>query len=115
MDAASVVGADRGPDPKDDADVPAAVLCAVCGRSDCAGCVADDGRRASVGSPWEQRNAPPIRRLWRTAVLATLDGETFFGELAEGSVASAFRFALLCELFAIASLAALWIPISYVL
>jgi hypothetical protein len=47
--------------------------------------------------------------------LATVDGETFFAELGEGSVAQAFLFALLCELFAIASLAALWLPISYVL
>lgn len=56
-----------------------------------------------------------MRRLWRTAVMATVDGESFFGELGEGSVAAALRFALLCELFAIASLAAVWIPISYAL
>jgi hypothetical protein len=47
--------------------------------------------------------------------MATVDGEAFFGELGDGSVGAAFGFALLCELFAIASLAALWLPISYVL
>lgn len=57
----------------------------------------------------------PLRRLWRTAVLATVDGEAFFGELGDGSLGAAFGFALLCEFCAIASLAALWIPISYVL
>src|SRR5512142_2164572 len=102
MEAAPRSG--RGPDSRDDTDVPAAVLCAVCGRTDCAGCLPDGDRHlAPVGTPWEQRNAPPLRRLWRTAIMATVEGETFFGELGDGSVGAALRFALLCELFAIAS------------
>lgn len=113
MDALPVVGRGLGPD---DTDVPAAVVCAACGRPDCAGChVVEAANRPRAGTPWEQQSAPPLRRLWRTAILATVDGEAFFGELGEGSVAQAFLFALLCELFAIASLAVLWIPISYAL
>src|ERR1041385_383260 len=114
MEAAPLVG--RGPDSRDDADVPAAGLCAVCGRVDCAGCPVEDGReRASTATPWEERHVPPFRRLWRTALLATVDGEAFFGELRDGSLVAAFRFALLCELLAIASLALLWAPLSYAL
>jgi len=119
MDAAPLDGQTqghgRGQDSRDDADVPAAVLCATCGRTDCT-CPLDGGvEHVPAGTPWEQRNAPPIQRLWRTAILATVEGESFFGELGEGSVGAAFRFALLCELFAIARLAILWAPLSYVL
>lgn len=114
MEGAPLSG--RGPDSKDDTDVPAAVLCVACGRTDCAGCAPADRIESSpVGTPWEQRNVPPLRRLWQTAILATVEGETFFGELGEGSVGAAFAFALLCELFAIASLAVLWAPLSYAL
>jgi hypothetical protein len=113
MDYAPVVGRGHGPD---DADVPAAVVCAACGRPDCPGCnQGETANHPKTGTPWEQNGAPPLRRLWRTAILATVDGEAFFAELGEGSVGQAFLFALLCELFAIASLAALWVPISYVL
>lgn len=113
MSAMPVIGRGQGPD---DADVPAAVVCAACGRPECAGCHSGEATsRLKAGTPWEQNGTPPLNRLWRTAILATVDGEAFFGELGDGSVGKAFLFALLCELFAIASLAALWIPISYVL
>jgi hypothetical protein len=111
MDAHRVTG--HGPD---DADVPAAVVCAACGRPDCSGCHHETtGGRRPTGTPWEQNSVPPLRRLWRTAILATVDGEAFFGELGDGSLGAALGFALLCEFCAIASLAALWFPISYVL
>src|SRR5215831_18023246 len=99
----------------EDSDVPAAVVCAACGRSDCPGCVVEERVLLRNGTPWEQHGGAPLRRLWRTALMTTVEGETFFGELGEGSVAAAFRFALLCELCAIASLAAVWIPLSYAL
>jgi hypothetical protein len=111
MDAHRVIG--RG---LDDTDVPAAVVCAACGRPDCTGCIPEPtANRRATGTPWEQNTVPPFRRLWRTAILATVDGEAFFGELGDGSLAAALGFALLCEFCAIASLAALWVPISYVL
>jgi hypothetical protein len=115
MEAAPGIASRHGIEAKDDTDVPAAVLCAVCGRSDCAGCPDVEGKRPATGTPWEQNDVPRLRRLWSTAILATIDGESFFGELGDGSVGAALGFALLCELFAIASLAVLWLPVSYVL
>jgi hypothetical protein len=53
--------------------------------------------------------------LRETARLATVDGEAFFGALPDGSVAAALRFALSCELLAIASLALTCIPVVYAL
>jgi len=97
----------------DDVDVPAAVLCAVCGKTDCAGCAVPDEVRPATGTPWEHRATPMWRRLWQTAELATLDGEAFFGGLGDGSVGAAFGFAFSCELLAIASLAVGWFPLVY--
>jgi hypothetical protein len=106
-------GADA-PEGRDDADVPAAVFCMICGRSDCAGCTAPE-RPSLARTPWEEAKLPVWRRLWQTARLATMDGEAFFGGLGDGSVSAALGFALSCELLAIASLAAAWLPIVYVL
>jgi hypothetical protein len=97
----------------DESDVPAAVVCAVCGKADCAGCSVERKPRSAGGTPWELGNEPPLRRLWRTAVMTTVDGEAFFGDLDDGSVVAAFGFAISCELCAIASLAAVWVPLSY--
>jgi hypothetical protein len=114
---APVVGRARtAPDDADlpDTDVPAAVLCMACGRTDCAGCVTPE--RARIAStPWEAHDQPFSHRLWQTARLATVDGEEFFGALPDGSVAAALRFALSCELLAIASLALTGLPFVYAL
>src|SRR6201999_4147336 len=83
-----------------------------CGRSDCIGCVPEE--RAESATPWEARG-PLLRRLWQTARLATVEGEAFFGALPDGSVFAAFGFAFFCEVLAIASLAAAWLPIVYAL
>jgi hypothetical protein len=101
-----------GPD-ADDADVPATVVCARCGRADCHGCSPPEQRSASATTPWERRQAPAVRRLWQTAQLATLDGETFFAGLGDGSVSSALGFALTCEFLAIGSLAIGWFGVVY--
>jgi hypothetical protein len=95
-----------------DADVPAAVLCMVCGRTDCVGCVPPDRARLAA-TPWEKREGPAWKRLWATARLATVDGEAFFGSLEDGSVSAALAFAFTCEMLAIASLALAWFPIVY--
>ena len=99
--------------PEDDADVPAAVLCAYCGRADCGGCVKAERTAREGETPWEARELPFWRRLIGTAHLATADGEAFFGGLRDGSVSDALYFALSCELLAIGSLAFLWIPLVY--
>src|SRR5215471_13397709 len=79
-----------------DTDVPAAVLCMVCGRTDCTGCSPPD--RARLGAtPWEKQEGSAWRRLWLTARLATVDGEAFFGALPDGSVTAALGFAFSCE------------------
>ncbi len=97
----------------DDSDVPAAVFCLRCGRADCAGCPPVES--AAGATPWEARELPLFRRLWETARLSTVNGETFFGTFGEGNVGAAFGFALTCELLAIGSLACLWLPFLYAL
>ncbi|HEX4340314.1 MAG TPA: hypothetical protein VH062_30610 [Polyangiaceae bacterium] len=94
-------------------DFPAAIICVTCGRTDCVGCTAPERRPAAT--PWESSGAPVWRRLWQTARLATVDGETFFAALQDGSVASALGFAFSCEMLAIASLALAWLPVVYVI
>jgi hypothetical protein len=106
---------DEGPESQDDIDVPALVFCAICGRADCAGCL-DRERAEPYGStPWETAGTPLWKRLWPTARLATVDGETFFGGLSDGSVAPAFGFAFACESVAILSFALLSVPLAYAL
>jgi hypothetical protein len=92
------------PDSAAYAEVPAAILCASCGRVDCAGCVRDSAP-AGARTPWENPSGPLFRRLWQTARMTTVDGETFFADLGDGSVGAAFWFAVACEFFAIGSLA----------
>jgi hypothetical protein len=111
LEAPEAAGSQDGPD---DADVPATVLCTICGRTDCVGCTAPE-RPSTPGTPWEERRLPVWRRLWQTARLATMEGESFFGGLGDGSVPAALGFALSCELLAIASLAVAWLPVVYAL
>jgi hypothetical protein len=110
MASASI--APESADARDDGDVPALALCLVCGRSDCAGCDAEAALAAPDATPWEQRGAP-LSRLVRTAHLTTVEGEAFFAGLGDGSVASAFTFAVACEFLAILSLSLFWAPVVY--
>lgn len=90
-----------------DLEVPAAVLCARCGRPDCGGaCV--DPRASGVFAriPWEGE-APWPRRLVATARAATLDCEGLFASLPDGPVGPALTFALTAELVASLGLVAL--------
>jgi len=112
MSTATAATSDDAPASRDDLDIPALALCLVCGRSDCSGC-AEEAPRAIPSTPWETPGGPRLRRLWQTARLATVDGETFFGGLGDGSVSRALSFAFVCELLAIASLALSWIPVVY--
>ena len=91
-------------------DVPAAVVCALCGRGDCSGC--SDQEEYTQGSgvvaivPWE-RPGSVRQRLWETAKQATLNSEAFFAALPEGAIAPALGFAVLAELLAVAGLSLL--------
>lgn len=84
-------------------DVPAAVVCAHCGRGDCLGeCEGTDGTSQVFAIiPWERSSGPWIPRLWGTARLTTLSHEAFFGSLPGGDVAPALRFAVVVELAAV--------------
>jgi len=110
---------DRGPRQLEDAaeleDVPAAVVCARCGRADCPGCVSelDEPTHASkvvAIVPWERPGLGLGSRLWSTAKLATTGADSFFGALPEGEILPAARFALTAELCAVAGLCLVAVP-----
>lgn len=88
-------------------DVPAAVVCLVCGGTDCSGCDEDAQSRSGVVSivAWERPMLPTFARMWATARSTTRDAEAFFELLPDGPIAPALRFAVLCELVATTSMA----------
>jgi hypothetical protein len=82
-------------------DVPAAVVCALCGDVDCAGCENEQSRSGIVAIvAWERAQAPALARLWSTARSTTRDAEGFFELLPDGPIMPALRFAALCEVLA---------------
>lgn len=91
------------------ADVPAAVVCAFCGKPDCSGCIDVDEPTNASGVvailPWERPGLGLLTRLWATARLATLSHREMFATLPEGATAPALRFACLAELSAALGLA----------
>src|SRR6185369_16626872 len=91
------------------ADVPAAVVCAFCGKPDCSGCIDVEEPTNASGVvailPWERPGLGLLTRLWATARLATLSHREMFATLPEGALAPAFRFACLAELSAAVGLA----------
>lgn len=96
-----------------DRDVPAAVVCTVCGLSDCIGCERTAPSLARR-TPWEAPSGSALERLWSTARVATVDGEAFFGALPQGNLGAALGFAAVCEFCAIASFLVVWFPLAYV-
>jgi hypothetical protein len=97
----------------DQVDVPAAVVCALCGNAECPGCANELSRSGVVAIvPWERPGAPLATRLWMTARSATFDAERFFETLPDGPVAPALRFAIVSELCAAAAMIALGVPIA---
>jgi hypothetical protein len=95
-------------------DVPAAVLCAVCGQADCQGCSAETEEGSGVVAivPWERPGTSTWARLWATANATTQGAETFFSALPDGRLAPALRFALLAELFAVCAMLLLVAPLG---
>jgi hypothetical protein len=90
-------------------DVPAAVVCAVCGQPDCAGCMPLDERTNASGVvailPWERAGLAWPRRLWATARLMTLSHRELCSTLPEGELVAPFTFAVVAELLAATGLA----------
>lgn len=89
-----------------DSEVPAAVVCALCGEADCPGCrneITKSGVVAIVA--WERPGAPALARLWATARATTFDSERFFETMPDGPIGPALRFAVVSELLASAAMA----------
>jgi hypothetical protein len=99
----------------DFAEVPAAVVCAFCGRPDCAGCldVPEPTQASGVLAivPWERPGQGVLTRLWATARAATLRPSELFAALPEGGVLAPLSFALLAELASVVGLAISAIPL----
>ncbi len=95
-------------------DVPAAVLCAVCGQSDCPGCTPAEEDASGVVAivPWERSGAGTWSRLWATSLATTQGAEAFFGAMPDGPLPPAMRFAVLCEMLAVASMVAALLPFA---
>lgn len=96
-------------------DVPAAVVCALCDDPDCPGCEHERSRSGIVAIvAWERTMMPPMERLWSTARSTTRDAEAFFEALPDGPVLPALRFAAICELMAVTSMLAVFVPVAAV-
>lgn len=82
-------------------DVPAAVVCLLCGDPDCNGCENEQSKSGIVAIvAWERTQAPALSRMWSTARATTRDAEAFFELLPDGPIMPALRFAALCETLA---------------
>jgi hypothetical protein len=102
----------------DSVEVPAAVVCARCGRPECPGCEPLDDTTLPSGVvaivPWERPGGSAWGRLWSTAGLVTRSPGPFFGALPNGPIGPAILFAVVCELTAIASSAFLLIATVFI-
>jgi hypothetical protein len=98
-------------------DVPAAVVCLVCGEADCTGCEDRDLSRSGIVAivAWERPGIPALTRLWSTARSTTKDAEAFFELLPDGPLLPALKFAAICELLAVGSMLLLLVPIAAVI
>ncbi|MDB4937708.1 MAG: hypothetical protein JWP87_4680, partial [Labilithrix sp.] len=107
---------DREASSSDLLDVPAAVVCLVCGELDCTGCEDRDLSRSGIVAivAWERPAMPALTRLWATARSTTRDAESFFELLPDGPVMPALRFAAICELLAAFSMVLLVLPVAAV-
>lgn len=93
-------------------DVPATVVCALCGSAECPGCTEERTKSGfAVIVPWE-RPGPVLSRLWTTARCTTRDAEAFFHALPDGQVMPALRFAFLAETLAAAAVLACFVAAS---
>lgn len=94
-------------------DVPAAVVCALCGDAECGGC-RDEQTQSGIVTvvAWERSGLPAWTRLWGTARATTRDAEAFFQALPEGPILPALVFALTCELLAASAMLLAFVPVA---
>jgi hypothetical protein len=85
-------------------EVPAAVVCALCGDPDCMGCAEERSRSGVISIVAWERPGPALARLWATAKAASVNAEAFFEALPDGPIMPALRFAFFAELCASASM-----------
>jgi hypothetical protein len=103
----------READDFDQVDVPATVVCAVCGDVDCPGFHDERSRSGIVAViAWERPDEGVWKRLWTTARATTLECDAFFAILPDGPVAPAFRFAVICELLAVGAMLLAAVPFA---
>ena len=104
---------DSDEDTVDSIDVPAAVICAWCGRGDCAGCAKERSGASGVIAivPWERPLSAWPGRFFATVQATTRGAEGFFRSLPDGPISPAFRFAVIAEILAVSSTAALVAPL----
>jgi hypothetical protein len=97
----------------DSVDVPAAVICAWCGRGDCAGCAKERASASGVIAivPWERPQAAWSGRFFATVQATTRGAEGFFRTLPDGPISPALTFAIIAEIFAVTSTAAMIAPL----
>ena len=81
-------------------DVPATVVCALCGNADCLGCAEERSRSGVISIVAWERPGGTLLRLWSTAKASTLNAETFFESLPDGAIGPALGFAVASELVA---------------
>ncbi len=81
-------------------DFPAAVVCAMCGSSDCPGCAEERSRSGVISIVAWERPGGAFGRLWSTSKAATLTAEAFFETLPDGPITPALRFAFFAEILA---------------
>jgi hypothetical protein len=95
-------------------DVPAAVLCAICGQADCTGCTPADEQASGVMAivPWERPGGTAWSRLWTTAMATTQGAEAFFAALPDGAIPPAVRFAIVAEVLAVGSMVTVLLPVA---
>jgi hypothetical protein len=95
-------------------EVPAAVLCAVCGQADCAGHNPADDEASGVLAivPWERHGSSAWSRLWATATATTQGAEAFFAALPDGALPPAVRFAIIAEVLAVGSMVTALLPFA---
>lgn len=97
--------------PADD-DIPPAIACARCGDTNCEGCAPPEpelpSSDAAFNLSWEEPGRGLVTRLIETAELTALNPALAFGRLPSGSISSALRFAVLCELWAVSSFTIVW-------
>jgi hypothetical protein len=101
----------------DQVDVPATVVCAICGDAECPGCKPSELSSSGIVTliAWERQGARVMPALWETARAATRDATAFFELLPDGPIAPALRFAITCEMLAATGAVFATIPFAAVL